>query len=115
MGTAAELVVGIIECAAAAFTRVARQITGCTPTASYIDERTAVVEVGMVMAGSRKGHANPSICPFTLRQRLDRKEAAKSTVFLAALSQFSLAALSQSVTVNARPRPVRRQPDSDTD
>jgi hypothetical protein len=68
--------VGIIECAAAAFARAARQITGCTPTASYIDERTAVVEVGMVMAGPRKGHANPSICPFTLRQRLDRKEAA---------------------------------------
>jgi hypothetical protein len=60
VGTAAEFVVGIIECAAAAFARVARQITGCTPTSSHIDERTAVVEVGMVVAGSRKRPRTPA-------------------------------------------------------
>ena len=60
---AAELVVGNIECAAAAFARVARQITGCTPTTSYIDElpdeRTAVMERELVMVCSGKGPAIP--------------------------------------------------------
>ena len=46
-------------CAVAAFARVARQITGCSPSTSYIgellDERGAVMEVEMVMTCSRKG------------------------------------------------------------
>ena len=43
----------------AAFARVARQITGCSPTTSYIaellDERRAVMGMEMVMTCSRKG------------------------------------------------------------
>jgi hypothetical protein len=46
-------------CAVAAFARVARQITGCSPATSYLgellDERRAVMEVELVMTCSRKG------------------------------------------------------------
>jgi hypothetical protein len=88
-------------CAVAAFARVARQIPGCSPTTSYLgellDERRAVMEVEMVMTCSRKGPQTQFTPEFVLRLWGDRKTVAKSTGFLAALSQFSLAALSQQV------------------
>jgi hypothetical protein len=79
-------------CAVAAFARVARQITGCSPTTSYLgellDERGAVMGVEMVMTCSRKGPQHQFTPELGLRLRGERKKAAKSTGFLAALSQF---------------------------
>ena len=76
----------------AAFARVARQIPGCSPTTSYLgellDERRAVMEVKMVMTCSRKGPQIQFTPELGLRLRGDRKKVAKSTRFLAALSQF---------------------------
>jgi hypothetical protein len=77
-GAGAALVVGVIEgCAVAAFARVARQITGCSPTTSYIgellDERRAVMEVEMVMTCSRKGPQTQFTPELGLRLRGDRK------------------------------------------
>jgi hypothetical protein len=74
-------------CAVAVFSRVARQITGCSPSTSYLgellDERGAVMGVEMVMTCSRKGPQTNSTPEVGLRLRGDRKKAAKSTGFLA--------------------------------
>jgi hypothetical protein len=64
---------------------------GCSPTTSYLgellDERRAVMEVKMVMTCSRKGPQTQFTPEFVLRLWGDRKTVAKSTGFLAALSQ----------------------------
>jgi hypothetical protein len=84
-------------CAVAAFARVARQITGCSPSTSYIgellDERGAVMEVEMVMTCSRKGPQSHFTPELGLRLRGGRKKAATSTVFLEALSQFFISSV----------------------
>ena len=72
------MVVGVIECCAvAAFVRVARQITGCSPTTSYIgkllDERGTVMGVEMVMTCSRKGPQTQFTPELGRRLRGDRK------------------------------------------
>jgi hypothetical protein len=53
--------------------------------------------VEMVMTCSWEGPQTQFTPELGLRLRGDRKKAAKSTGFLAALSQFSLAALNQQV------------------
>jgi hypothetical protein len=99
-----------IRCyAVAAFARVARQITGCSPTTSYIgellDERRAVMEVEMVMTCSRKGPQIQFTPELGLRLRGDRKKVAKSTRFLAALSQFLISSVKSECDGECRPRP----------
>jgi hypothetical protein len=63
--------------AVAAFVRVARQITGCSPTTSYLgevlDEHRAVMEVEMVMTCFQKGPQTQFTPAFGLRLRSDRK------------------------------------------
>ena len=96
-------------CAVAAFARVARQIPGCSPTTSYLgellDERRAVMEVEMVMTCSRKGPQIQFTPELGLRLRGDRKKVAKSTRFLAALSQFLISSVKSECDGECRPRP----------
>jgi hypothetical protein len=85
--------------------RVARQITGCTPTTSYIDElldeRTAVMETEMVMVCSRKRPANPNVCPFTPELGVRRRVTGKG----GEIDSFHLASVKPECDGECRPRP----------
>jgi hypothetical protein len=100
------LVVGNIECAAAAFARVWFGLSPAAhPTTSYLDalrdERTVVMANGSGDGLLPEGASNPNMGPFTpklgVRLRGDRKGGK--------VDGFPLAALSQHATVNAGPRP----------